>query len=679
VGRCDGPDGAPGDLARALLNEYVNEDGIYQFRSHYWMGARPMAGAAVKADQVLTVPQITAEEKTRVKAAVALFANIIWDEDFVPLGGAAWVNLGNENMPVAEAGFRNFLAMQLAEHPTMRPHADDVQRESLARLHQIVNDCGAEIGGTNYIGASFMPTLNVMMAIQQQGRLDPFKTEPRLARFAEFYMNLLTPPEVRFGGPRLFISTGDGPTQSSAIYGQLATGFVKVNPDLSARTMWAWRQGGSKHTNDGGTTLLRIDENLPANDPQLGNADFPGYCSVLRHGWDTPNETTLWLLNGDFYRDHRHWDRGSVIAYALGVPLSLDWGSQYGPTVNGGIMHSQVVLEPVLGQPWDQDVKDLTGGRTWDSSIADGFAPFRASAFAAARMTTGKTTWTRTLASIHPNEAYPILLLRDTFAGEQAARPKIFTLNLMADGPVQTPAGIMTPPLRTWGDGYNNKIVHEYPSAGPVFTLQPGVHRLGFTGAQFGTKDKPAIGIDFDLYTLSDESQQAHLGNWADNWVGGLYNTFQQVNGRPYEERQHILRMRGAGPFTTLIVPWRKGQRRETTVTRDAALIVVTAGDERYTIGDDYYSFTQGAKRGLTLFRVQKAAAEGITAEGGPVEVLLDGQSVTITVSGTAGARTVRLPGDWKANDASAPANLVKGAWQIDYAGGAPLTLTLTK
>ena len=236
-----------------------------------------------------------------------------------------------------------------------------------------------------------MPTLNVMMAIQQQGRLDPFKTEPRLARFAEFYMNLLTPPEVRFGGPRLFISTGDGPTQSSAIYGQLATGFAKVNPELSARTMWAWRQGGSKHTNDGGTTLLRIDENLPANDPQLGNADFPGYCSVLRDGWDTPNETTLWLLNGDFYRDHRHWDRGNVIMYALGVPLSLDWGSQYA-TVNGGIMHSQVVLEPVLGQPWDQDRRRPHGRPYLGQFNRRRLRAFPRVGISAARMTAGKTT-----------------------------------------------------------------------------------------------------------------------------------------------------------------------------------------------------------------------------------------------------------------------------------------------
>jgi hypothetical protein len=95
---------------------------------------------------------------------------------------------------------------------------------------------------------------------------------------------------------------------------------------------------------------------------------------------------------------------------------------------------------------------------------------------------------------------------------------------------------VKTPPVHTWGDGYNDKIVHEYPSAGPVFTLQPDVNKLSFTGAQFGTKDQPALGIDFDLVTVSDEAQQAHIGNWADNWVGGLYNTFLQVNGRAYED-----------------------------------------------------------------------------------------------------------------------------------------------
>ena len=99
------------------------------------------------------------------------------------------------------------------------------------------------------------------------GRYDAFAREERLARFAEFYLNFLTPPEVRFGGLRKLVAIGDGSTEGTAMYGQLATGFAGSQPGPSARLMGAWRAGGSVHGNFQGTSYLKIDEDLPAADP----------------------------------------------------------------------------------------------------------------------------------------------------------------------------------------------------------------------------------------------------------------------------------------------------------------------------------------------------------------------------------------------------------------------------
>ncbi|MHB9024909.1 MAG: hypothetical protein ACYC7E_12160 [Armatimonadota bacterium] len=667
------------EAARSLLDGYVNGDGIYDMHCHYWHGGLAMSGKALWGDQVLASQFITPGERAKVKAALALFGNILWDEDYVPLNGQAWVNLGTENMPVQQIGYRRLYTMMLAEHPTMRARALSVADEAVKTARGIVNESGAEIGCVHYIAASFAPTLMTLLQVKGLGLTDPFKTEPRLGKFADFFMHFQTPPEIRFGAERKNISTGDGPTESSEMFGMLGTGLRDADPDRAAKAMWSWHAGGKPHSGFFGTTLLMIDEDAPTKDPQLGNAAFPGYYAVLRHGWGTPNETALWLLSGDFYRDHRHHDRGGVIMYALGVPLSLDWGPQYAPHTPGGIMHSVVLPESMLGQPWDQDVKNLGSGGSWGGSTLKDFAGFKASAFARGVMASGKTQWTRETYSLHPNEAYPILVLRDRFEGEQANAAKVFTLNLMAEGPVQTPAGPVTPPARTWGDGYNDKIAHESPSAGQVFALPAGLNKLIFTGATFGTKEKPTLGIDFDLYTVSDEAQQAHIGNWADNWVGGASGAFQRVNGRPYEERQHILRIRGTGEFTTLILPYRKGQPRETQVTREGGLVIVRSGDERTVIGDGWYSFVRSKQAGLATFSGLKATGEGMTIEGGPAEVLLDAQTAVITLSGVAGTRTVTLPGAWKLKDAKAPAKLANGVWQIDYAGGDPLTVMLVK
>ena len=75
-------------------------------------------------------------------------------------------------------------------------------------------------------------------------------------------------------------------------------------------------------------------------------------------------------------------------------------------------------------------------------------------------------------------------------------------------------------------------------------------------------KAHPAGGIDFDVYVLSGREQQAQVGNWAHAWhPGSETQLFEKTNGRPFEERQHILRIRGEGPFRVLLVSRPKGHR----------------------------------------------------------------------------------------------------------------------
>src|SRR5262249_25613563 len=158
-------------------------------------------------------------------------------------------------------------------------------------VKQIINEHGAEVGCPHYIAASFAPTLCTLLQIKQQSLGDPFKEEPRLAKFGEFYLNLLTPPEPRVGGKRALIALGGSSREPSDLFGVLGTGFRHADPRLSARLMGAWHANGRPHSGFFGTTYVMIDGSLPASDPKLRDATFPGYYSVLRHGWGTPNET----------------------------------------------------------------------------------------------------------------------------------------------------------------------------------------------------------------------------------------------------------------------------------------------------------------------------------------------------------------------------------------------------
>ena len=137
-------------------------------------------------------------------------------------------------------------------------------------MERVLNESGAPISSTHYIAASVFPVVNTLLQLQRLGGPDPFATEPRLARFAEFYLSLLTPPEERFGGARKVVSIGNSSTEQSALYGVLATAFRASNPTLSARLMGAWQAQGKPHDSFLGSTLLLIDENAPAG-PSEGN------------------------------------------------------------------------------------------------------------------------------------------------------------------------------------------------------------------------------------------------------------------------------------------------------------------------------------------------------------------------------------------------------------------------
>jgi len=650
--------------ARDLLNALVNGDGIYDFRFHYWHGGLEMSRQAVWINSVLTSDLSTPEDKARVKAAAVLFANVLWDSDFVPMFDGHGLNMGTANMPVQQSEYRDLYALLLAHHPMMQGRVESARQNALDNLYHTVSESGAHMAGTHYIGASMGPLLSTLQQSKIAGVVNAFKTEDRLATFAEFYLNLLTPPEPRFGGYRKLISIGDSATESSELHGQLATGFADSNPALSSRLMAAWFQSGAMHSGFHGSTILKIDDSLPPENPRLGSATFPGWCSVLRNSWGTRNETAVWLVDGDFYRDHAHKDNGNLVIYALGAPLSIDWGSMYSPQTPGAFMHSVAVPENTLHAGWSRDNVPLDAGSLrWQRASQEAFESFSASAHARATYEAPNgMRWTRSIYSIHPDENDPLLVVRDRFDGSDAGTARILTLNLMAQGPVETPQGQASPPLHR----YFTNGPQELPSAGPVVSLPPGLNRFGFTGQWL---------IDWDLYTLSSQPTQALIGSWSHNWHPSREQTeFVKANGRPFEEKQYILRIKGTNDFGFLLFPYRKSQRPELAVKMDGPKVIVTRNGSTMTFDDHCYSYTDTHSMILTTYGSDPCEASGMNIQGGPAEVVLEPKHAAITAHGAAGLRAISLPGTWFPK-----AQIVKHdrRWLLDYSAGQPTTVVL--
>jgi len=275
------------------------------------------------------------------------------------------------------------------------------------------------------------------------------------------------------------------------------------------------------------------------------------------------------------------------------------------------------------------------------------------------------------------NPGYPVIYVADTFSGPGGGKGKTLTWNLMATGPVNTPAGAITPVAR-FSKGCQSPA-GALPSNGVVNPLAAGLNRFNFTGAIWPTH--ATQGINWDLYTFSDEpTQQFLIGNWGH----GCQSTreageYQRANGAPFAEIQDILRVHDTGNFTTVILPYRKTETPARTVTRQTCGIQIAQGAETSCFNGSGATWTNGNTNILTAWDDAPQSAFGITASGGPQEIVAKPDQIVWKLGGMrSGPRLLTLPQGWKPDRAVAKSG---NAWSEVYPGGAqtaPVTIVFT-
>jgi hypothetical protein len=469
--------------------------------------------------------------------------------------------------------------------------------------------------------------------------------------YGQWMLDALTPPEPRFGNVRKMVSSGDGNTSASAMPGMVSTLLRGVDPPLSAALQWGWQSQNSALFKSFGQfsapSGLVIDEMAPAVQPLLGSAHYAGYWSVLRHGFGTPNETAAWFTNGEFYDDHRHTDSGQVTIYALAAPLAIDWNANlYSPQTAGALQHNRVVYEDEIGLRWNADSLPLgAGGNPFRARSTTFTTQEIATSVATVFAGSDGTEWRRSVTMVTADPQYPVVLVRDQFAGPQANEGKVLTWNLMAQGIVAAPGGNY-PPVERLNTGVA-ATPNALPSSGLVLPLAAGPQRFGFRGQTWAAH--PTRGIDWDLYLVPDGTQSFYIGNWGHSaHPSREMSEYQRANGQTFREQQHILRVRGTGAFTTLMLPYRKGEApAQRTVTQESCGLRIVQTGSNLCVGENGFEYTSAQRQTVASFGAATMTARGVTVAGGPVEVVLNGTTARINVSGRAGARTVTLPGNW--------------------------------
>jgi hypothetical protein len=595
----------------------------------------------------------TTVQKSMAKAMLALFGSILWDDDWFPIDDRSGGGTGLSNQYEQYLQFRTQYVAAVPSQPYLASKVSAAIHYTTDSFNRYFSPTGAAAASTHYQAAFFEPLIANYQALSLDGYVS--MTDPKWVAYANWELSIQTPPEPRFGNLRKSYSNGDGNTEADVRTGLLAAALKPVNPVMASNLMWAWDQSnGPGMLTESPSTVAFIDPTIPVMMPQLRSINIPGYHSVERHGFGTPHETVSWFIDGDFYSTggHRHNDDGQISIYAHSAPLAIDWNANlYYPDTAGRFMHNSIVFDFELKHPWNADNASLSDVYTLMKSPTNTeFGAFGNSTTATATFTSADgTVWTRLVRTMAFNLSYPIIYVTDKFAGPGAASGKTLTWNLMATGPVSTPAGWITPVSR-FSAGCQNPA-GALPSNGPVKPLSSGLQAFSFTGTDWPRH--VTRGIDWDLFTLSNAAtQQFFIGNWGHGCHASReQNEYQATNGTPFRESQHILRIHDTGPFTTIILPFRKTEPPTRAVTQQTCGVQVRQGTETTCFNDSVATYSNRTTSILTVYDASTASAFGVTVSGGPQEVVIQPGNIVWTISGVnAGQRSLTLAGAWYPN-----------------------------
>jgi hypothetical protein len=537
------------DLTAQAVNVYVNLGEIHALWWAYWMGATRFQSIAVNTEAMLSLNQVrpflTATQKRQLKAILSMTGHILWDDDFVPVTNWHGFHLGTANMPIQYGQARQQIAGLLKDHPQFSARFAGILDAVTSAFISSTDAYGAPRDSPHYAGALVIPTTDVFRQLQVGGYADVFAPTSsiydRLTGLAEWTMQIMTPKQSRFGNLRKMVCYGDGTSEGHDHFLALIMGFEAHDLTLSKRMAGAWADMGQPMSSFYASSGMKIRPNFPTQDPALGDADFPGYMTVMRSGWGTANESAVFLSHGDTLTDHSTFQRGSPSIYLLGAPVCISFGTMYNPHVVGPWVSCSTYI-PVReigwsgGQQVPGDWSTYTDLNTPCGVHSDYFHDTYTYEPTTNQVdltcTFSVSGWIRHLTYYRDVLSCPIVRLRDS----NTAGESVFTLHMMATGAVTKPDGsTITPTTLT----------------GTPFGIANGAC-FKFTGQW---------GVSWDLYYFGPTAQAfigVYINTWATNAEAGQYLA---ATGNTFEEKQYILRIKSAGPCDTVLVPYPTGQR----------------------------------------------------------------------------------------------------------------------
>lgn len=322
---------------------------------------RPLRTLALAFDVLAASPSMTAAERNWCLRTFAFLAYCLYDENRWPARNQGF-HRGNVNFHSDDYTCRAALVALLLGHPMQKQWMDYVEREMRLEFETCVSPGGAWCEAPNYQGFTMHYLIIAMRLMQLNGFAD-FAGEPRFRETMDYFFRIQTPFDVRAGChmlPTVGDTTSSYHSQSlQNVFAWTAGLLREKDPDLAGRMMHAWKRGGSvlfgKHGLGFGQgwlqPLLLIDPDIPEAVPPapLTSERLPGYGALLRNNYGTDRESYFLFKMGPIDQ-HFDSDEGSFHWYALGRPISLDFGCMYQPSIE---------------QPWLHSTLDFDRRRAW--------------------------------------------------------------------------------------------------------------------------------------------------------------------------------------------------------------------------------------------------------------------------------------------------------------------------
>ncbi len=329
------------------------EESVDNFLQHGYTDHRNVAliwsrwarDRVVLFDALAALKAFTPAELRRAMKCWNFLGHITADPDYWPREETDF-HRGNPNFHTDMISAEALMMGLLVDHPdaeSWRKHCENEFRKEFAMA---IGPGGVWYECPLYTYGTLWWTMQGMAAIRHAGGVNLFEDE-RFQRCMETLCDMQTPPDPRVGGGiGLVPVVGNthievGVSMHQCILAWAAGQYGRNNPTLAVKLAEAWKRGGSFVGGRGMAAVLGLELGLPHVRPKPFEAKsraLPEFGALLRHG-----DTYVLYKHGPHYQ-HYDADEGSFSWYWKGIPLCVDWGSQYHPNFGQPWYHNRVSL-----------------------------------------------------------------------------------------------------------------------------------------------------------------------------------------------------------------------------------------------------------------------------------------------------------------------------------------------